>query len=181
MTSCPEARGWEFWWFLKKAVSWDLSLGETSWDWKLGEAGPVCGLRDARAFVGSVSWDSDSGPGCSAEELAEERCRNSQHSKNCVCVCVCVSLSLSLSLSLSPRVEKPKSQEEGNKRFVPELKKVVSVSGFLCMGTFYTSEHFTYSYHGYVTFLQPKKIIQLSFFAILSRWSSSSFENFVKT
>ena len=37
---------------------------------------------------------------------------NSQHSKNFV--------------SLSPRVEKPKSQE-GNKSFVPELKKVVSV------------------------------------------------------
>ncbi len=30
-------------------------------------------------------------------------------------------------VSLSPRVEKPKSQED-NKSFVPELKKVVSVS-----------------------------------------------------
>ena len=27
MTSCPEARGREFWWFLEKAVSWDLNLG----------------------------------------------------------------------------------------------------------------------------------------------------------
>ena len=32
-------------------------------------------------------------------------------------------------VSLSPHVEKPKSQE-GNKSFVPELKKVVSVLGF---------------------------------------------------
>ena len=40
-------------------------------------------------------------------------------------------------VSLSPRVGKPKSQE-GNKSFVPELKKVVSVSriaGFLCIWT----------------------------------------------
>ena len=62
MTSCPEARGWEFRWFLKKAVSWDLFLGEASWDLKMGKASPVYGLRDAHAFVGSVSWDSDSGP-----------------------------------------------------------------------------------------------------------------------
>ena len=47
--------------FEKKAVSWDLSLGEASWFLKLGEASPVCGLRDACAFVGSVIWDSDSG------------------------------------------------------------------------------------------------------------------------
>ena len=45
MRSCPEARGWEFWWFLKKEVSWDLSLCEASWDLKLDEA----------------SWDSDLG------------------------------------------------------------------------------------------------------------------------
>ena len=37
-------------------------------------------------------------------------------------------------VSLSPRVDKPKSQE-GNKSFVPELKKVVSVLGFLCIRT----------------------------------------------
>ena len=47
---------------LKKAVSWDLTLNETSWDLKLGKASPVCGPRDARAFVWSVSWDSDSWP-----------------------------------------------------------------------------------------------------------------------
>ena len=41
-------------------------------------------------------------------------------------------------VSLSSRVEKPKSQD-GNKSFVPELKKVISVSGFLCMWTFYVS------------------------------------------
>ena len=35
-------------------------------------------------------------------------------------------------VSLSPRVEKLKVKKV-NKRFVPELKEVVSVSGFLCM------------------------------------------------
>ena len=53
MTSCLEAMGWEFWWFWKEAVSWDL---------KLGKASPVCWLRDACTFVELVSWDSDSGP-----------------------------------------------------------------------------------------------------------------------
>ena len=48
-------------------------------------------------------------------------------------------------VSLSPRVEKPKSQE-GNKSFVTELKKVVSVSGFLCMWTFYASVYVTHPY-----------------------------------
>ena len=48
-------------------------------------------------------------------------------------------------VSLSARVKKPKSQE-GNKSFVPELKKVVSVSGFLCMNVshiciFYITMH----------------------------------------
>ena len=37
--------------------------------------------------------------------------------------------------SLSPRVEKPKSQES-NKSFVPELPRVISVSGFLCIWTY---------------------------------------------
>ena len=58
----------------------------------------------------------DSGPASSAWELTEIWCRNSQHSKNCV--------------SLSPHVEKLKVKKKVNKRFVPELKKVVSVSGF---------------------------------------------------
>ena len=40
--SCPGMRGREFWLFLKKkAVSWDLSLGEASWDSNLDEASPV--------------------------------------------------------------------------------------------------------------------------------------------
>ena len=50
---------------------------------------------------------------------------NSQHSKNSVSLSSCW---------------KPKSQG-GNKSFVPELPRVVSVSGFLCMWTFYVSEH----------------------------------------
>ena len=79
ITSFPEAMGWEFWWILKKAVSWDL---------KLGVASPVCGLRDARAFVGSVSWDFDSGPRVQLG-LTEEWFRNSQHSKNCVSLSLC--------------------------------------------------------------------------------------------
>ena len=55
---------------------------------------------------------------------------NSQHSKNCVSLSSCW---------------KPKSQE-GNKSFVPELPRVVSVSGFLCIWTFYISVYFTHSY-----------------------------------
>ena len=62
ITSCPEAMGWEFWWFLKKAVSWDLNLGEASWFLSLGEAS--WGLRDAPWFCW-VRW-------------------NGQHSQNCV-------------------------------------------------------------------------------------------------
>ena len=48
-------------------------------------------------------------------------------------------------VSLSPRVKKPKLKE-GNKSFVPELKKVVSISGFLCIWTFYRSVYSTYPY-----------------------------------
>ena len=47
-------------------------------------------------------------------------------------------------VSLSPRAEKLKVKKKVNKHFVPELKKVVSVSGFLCMWTFYVSVYFTY-------------------------------------
>ena len=105
MKSCPEAMGWEFW-FLKKAVSWDLTLDKASWDLNLGEASwflslgkasPVGAYGMHRAFVGSDGT---------------------------VSIVKIVSLSLSL-------WQKPKSQ--GNKSFVPELKKVVSVSGFLCI------------------------------------------------
>ena len=41
-------------------------------------------------------------------------------------------------MCVSPRVEKLKVKKI-NKRFVPELKKVVNVSGFLCKWTFYIS------------------------------------------
>ena len=46
-------------------------------------------------------------------------------------------------VSLSPRVEKPKSQE-GNKSFVPELPRVVSVSSVFRDS--YACERFTYPY-----------------------------------
>ena len=39
-----------------------MSLGEASWDSDLSEASPVVVYGIHRAFVGSVSWDSDSGP-----------------------------------------------------------------------------------------------------------------------
>ena len=56
-------------------------------------------------------------------------------------------------VSLSPRVEILKVKNV-NKRFVPELQRVVSVLrilGFLIMWTFYRSVYFKYSYFEYVT------------------------------
>ena len=113
MISCPEAMGWGFWViFEKKAVSWDSDLGQTTW---------VYGM--CRAFVGSVSWDpklkaswdlklDEASPVGSTRCAAHGGVRwNSQHSKNCVSL---------------PSCWKPKSQE-GNKSFVPELLRVVSV------------------------------------------------------
>ena len=82
MTPWPEAMDWEFWWFLKEAVSWDLKLGEGS---PIG----VYGMRGA--FVGSVSWLWAGQP---TGGWLKDNVGNSQHSKNCV--------------SLSPRVEKLK-------------------------------------------------------------------------
>ena len=82
-----------------------------SWDLNLEEACGFSSLRKARS-VGST-W-------CAA------RCWvrwNSQQSRNCVSLSSC---------------RKPKSQE-GNKSFVPELPRVIGVSGFLCIWTFYTS------------------------------------------
>ena len=79
--------------FLKKAVSWDLTLDEASWDLKLGEASPVCGLRNARAFVGSVSWYPDSGPRVQLGSWLKGDVRT---------------VSLVKIVSLSPRVEKLK-------------------------------------------------------------------------
>ena len=122
MTSCLEAMGWEFWWFLRKAVSWDLNLGEASPVEGYGWAARLLGQWvEIGLWAGQFSWG-----------LTEERCRNSQHSKKCI------------SLSLSS-CRKTKSQKV-NKRFVPELKKVDSVSGFLCIWTFYVSVYFTHSY-----------------------------------
>ena len=51
-------------------------------------------------------------------------------------------------LSLSS-CRKSKSQE-GNRSFVPEQPRVVSVSGFLCMWTFYISVYFMYSYISHI-------------------------------
>ena len=53
--------------------------------------------------------------------LTKERCRNSQHSKNCVSLSSCRKTKL----------------KNNNKRFVLELWRVVSVSGFLCIWIFY--------------------------------------------
>ena len=78
-----------------------------------------------------VSWFLDLGEASPVTDSWMPACCwvwwNSQHSKNCV--------------SLSLRVEKLKSQE-GNKSFVPELPRVISVSsvsGFLCICTFHVS------------------------------------------
>ena len=67
-------------------------------------------------IIKTTCWDLNE-----ASPIGSTRCAarggvrwNSQHSKNCVSLSLCW---------------KPKSQE-GNKSFVPELKKVVSVSGF---------------------------------------------------
>ena len=127
MTSSPEAMGWEFWWFFKKAVRWDLSLGETSWDSELGVASPVVVYGMRGAFVGLVSWDTDSGP----------RVQLGSWLKGDVGTVSIVKI-----VSLSPRVEKMKVKKI--KRFVPELKKVVGISGFLCIWTFYISIFWIY-------------------------------------
>ena len=63
MTSCPEAMGWDSWWFWKKALSWDPKLGEACWDLKLDEASSGCAAR----LLGS----------------------DGQHSKNCVSLSSC--------------------------------------------------------------------------------------------
>ena len=76
MMSCSEAG---IWWFRKKDVSWDLTLGEAR--------PPECyGMRGA--FVGSVSWGFDSGPGSPAG-VGCGRCRNSHHSNKCVSLSSC--------------------------------------------------------------------------------------------
>ena len=131
MMSSPEAMCWEFWWLLKKAVSWDLSLDEASWFLNLGEASPVCGRRDERTFVGSVSWDSDFGP----------RIQLGSWLKNDV-----ETVSIVKIVSLSPRVGKLKvKKKKVNKRFVPEQRKSLV---FRVFRDFY--EHFTYPYISHI-------------------------------
>ena len=71
-----------------------------------------------------MDWDSDLGEASWFSNLGEARPVGSTR-----VVGSDGTVSIVESLSLSPRVEKPKSQE-GNKSFVPELPRVVSVSGF---------------------------------------------------
>ena len=135
MTSCPEAMGWEFWRFLKKAVSCDLNLGEgrpvvsyrmrgafvgsVSWDLNQGEGSPVVssGMRDA--FVGSVSWDWNLGRPVQLGSWLKDDVGT---------------VSIVKIMSLSSRVKKLKVKKKVNKRFIPERR--------LCFGI---SMHFTYS------------------------------------
>ena len=112
ITSCQEAMAWEFWWFLKKAVCWDLNSGEDRPAESYGMHG---------TFVGSVSWDwTLSRPVQLGRWLKDD----------------VGTVSIVKIVSFTPRVEKLKVKKV-NKRFVPEIKKVVSVSGFLCIWTFY--------------------------------------------
>ena len=63
MTSCPEVMGWGFWViFWKKAMSWDLDLGEASWFLDLGESSPVGSTRCA--VHGGVRWNSQLSRSC---------------------------------------------------------------------------------------------------------------------
>ena len=67
-----------------------------------GRGQSSCVLRDARAFVRSVSWDLDSGlPASSAGELTLERCRNSQHSKNYMSLSSCRNLEVKMVIKVS--------------------------------------------------------------------------------
>ena len=93
MTSCPEAMGWDSWWFWIKAVSWDLDLDEVSWFFGPGRGQWVCALRGAHA-----RWLSQS--------VESWRWTNSQYRKI-----------VSLSSCRKPKLK------EGNKSFVPEPKE----------------------------------------------------------
>ena len=133
MTPFPEAMGWDSWWFWKKAVSWHSDLGESSWVYEM-----------CRAFVGQLveiwGWTKrvDFWTWTRPVQFGLRDALHVVGSDGTVSVVKIVSLS---------SCRKPKSQE-GNKSFVPELKKVVSVSGFLCKWTFYISVYSTYSYLG---------------------------------
>ena len=106
----------------EKAVSWDLSLGEASWDSDLGEASLVVVYGMRRAFVGSVSWNSDSGPWVQLGSWLKDDVETVSKVKI---------------VSLSPRVERLNSRSQ--ETFRTWTKRVVSVSGFICIWTFYVS------------------------------------------
>ena len=115
--------------FWKKAVSWDPNLDESSWDCGVHARllGQWVEIRRWMKRVDFLIW----------ARLGQLGLRDAPRvvgSDGTVSVVEIV--------SLSPRVEKPKSQE-GNKSFVSELLRVVSVSGFLCMWTFHVSVYFT--------------------------------------
>ena len=95
MTSCPAAMGWDSQWFWKKAVSWDLDLGEASWFFRTWQGqGSLWTVGCMR--VGWVSeLRADDGRTVSIEKI----------------------------VSLSPRVEKPKLKK-GDKSFVPEPREL---------------------------------------------------------
>ena len=118
---------WEMDWDVNDVMSWSDRLGILVIFEKkqLVETKRV----DIWAGWGQSSW----GYGMHRALLGEMK---SQHSKNCNSLSSC---------------KQPKSQE-GNKSFEPEVKHVVSVSGFICMWTFYISVYFTYSYFEYVTY-----------------------------
>ena len=91
------------------------------------------------AFVGSVSWDSDSGPRVQLGNWLKGYVGTVSIVKNCVSLSSC---------------RKPKSQE-GNRSFVPELKKVVSVSrisGYLCICICYSPTFLYYEHSKYFTY-----------------------------
>ena len=93
-----------------------------SWDLNLGEGSPAEGYGMRGGFVGSVSWDWTLGRPVQLRSWLKDDVRT---------------VSIVKIVSISPRVEKLKVKKI-NKRFVPELKKVVSVSGFPCMCICYT-------------------------------------------
>ena len=100
-----------------EVMSWEFwwFWKAVSWDSTLGEVSWDLTLGEASWDILTLGWAASWG-------LTEGGCRHSQHSKNYVCLSLC---------------RKTKSKKKVNKRFIPELKKVVSDSGFLCIWTFY--------------------------------------------
>ena len=116
---------------------WMTSCPESMGPWILGEFWKKAVSWDLK--LDEASWFSNLGE---ARPVESTRCAarggvrwNSQHSKNCTSLSLCSCWKL-------------KSQE-GNKSFVPEIPRVVSVSSvswFLCKWTFYRSVYFTHQY-----------------------------------